>query len=72
MLKPINSADEFFEKLEREGKVTLLNRPEDYKKQKRLDELCREAKILFQSMNAGSIESAKHCYVGIGDYYIHF
>lgn len=70
MLKPINSTDEFYEQLRRDGKVILLNRPEDYARQERLNEACEETKRDYQRMNAGSIERAKNCYVGINDYYI--
>lgn len=66
--KPINSTDEFYKKLRREGKVRTLNSPEDLERQKRMNEGLEEAHRLYLSMSAGSIISARECYIGINDY----
>ncbi len=60
--KPINSTDEFYKKLEREGKVRNLNSPEDYKRQKEMNEGLEEDRRDYLSMNAGSIRSAGEFY----------
>ena len=61
-IKPINYTDEFYARLEREGKVITLNRPEDFERQKIMNEINEEARRDYLRMNAGSIESARKCY----------
>ena len=54
ILKPINSTDEFFERLEKEGKVRNLNSSEDLERQNRLNELCLESREDYLRMDANS------------------
>ena len=68
ILKPINSTDEFFARLEKEGKVRILNSPEDYKRQKEMNEGLMKAKRDFLEMDALSNISARERYIGINDY----
>ena len=63
MLKPINSTDEFFARLEKEGKVRILNSPEDYKRQKEMNEGLMKAKRDFLEMDALSNISARERYI---------
>lgn len=61
--KPINSTDEFYKKLEREGKIKNLNSSEDLERQKRMNEGLEETKRDYLRMNAGSIISAREFYI---------
>ena len=61
--KPINCTDEFFEKLEKEGKVRTLNSRGHLERQKRMDEGLEETRIEYLRMNHGSIISARNCYI---------
>lgn len=68
--KPINSTDEFFEKLEREGKVRNLNSPEDLERQNKLNEGCLEVRRDYLILNANSIRSARECFVSYFSFYM--
>ena len=63
MLKPINSTDEFFERLTAEGKVKDLNKPSHIQAMNKMNEGIYEDKTLYNSMNAGSIKSARDFYL---------
>ena len=62
MIKKINSTDEFFEKLEREGKVKCLNKPEHYRAIEEMNEGMRETRREYIRMNIESEISARDFY----------
>ena len=63
MIKPINSTDEFFEKLEREGKVKYLDKPEHYRAMEKMNEGMMETRREYLRMNIESERSARDCYL---------
>ena len=66
--KPINSTDEFFEKLEREGKVKYLDKPKHYEAMEKMNEGMVETMRESKRMQAESWISAGKTYIGINDY----
>ena len=62
MIKKINSTDEFFEKLEREGKVKYLDKPKHYESMERVNEGMEETMRESKRMQAESWRRA-------GDFY---
>ena len=63
MIKPINSTDEFFEKLTAEEKVENLDKLFHIQAMNEEYETMIECKTLYNSMNAGSIKSARNFYL---------
>ena len=68
MIKKINSTDEFFEKLKREGKVKYLDKSKHYKAMERVNEGMEETMRESKRMQAESWISAGKTYIGINDY----
>ncbi|MBI2056969.1 hypothetical protein HYT91_01815 [Candidatus Pacearchaeota archaeon] len=62
MIKQINKTDEFFKKLEREGKVKYLDSPEDLKTMEEMNKSMEETRRDFLYKNAMSERSARECY----------
>ena len=55
----INKTDEILEKLAKQGEVIILNRPENYAKQKEMNKINEEARRDYIVMNALSEQSAR-------------
>ena len=62
MIKKINSTDEFFKRLEKEGKVKYLDKPEHYRAIEEVNEGMRETRREYIRMNIESEISARDFY----------
>ena len=67
-IKPINNTDEFYQRLAKEGKVIILNRPEDFERQKRMNEIIKE-ELSYIRRTPKVVEAIRNCHLGPSSIY---